>query len=86
MGQRHRGAGLRGLPGAGQNLVGPENAGFVAIMANFNQERLLPAAQCVAIAELALREAIRYAKEREAFGRPIAGFPASVLQSSRAAQ
>ncbi len=57
-----------------ENLIGPENAGFVAIMTNFTQERLLLAAQCVAIAELALREAHAYSKERQAFGRPIAGF------------
>ncbi len=56
------------------NLVGIENAGFLAIMTNFTQERLMLAGQCVAIAELALREAASYAKERKAFGRPIAGF------------
>ncbi|MGE0786215.1 MAG: acyl-CoA dehydrogenase family protein [Sandaracinaceae bacterium] len=57
-----------------ENRIGPENAGFIAIMTNFTQERLLLAVQCVAIAELALSESARYAKEREAFGRPIAGF------------
>ncbi len=56
------------------NLVGIENAGFIAIMTNFTQERLMLAGQCVAIAELALREASAYAKQRQAFGRPIAGF------------
>jgi acyl-CoA dehydrogenase len=57
-----------------ENLVGVENGGFVAIMMNFATERLLLAGQCVAIATLALAEATRYAKEREAFGRPLAGF------------
>lgn len=57
-----------------ENLVGLENAGFIAIMTNFTQERLMLAGQCVAVAELALREAASYAKERQAFGRPIAGF------------
>jgi acyl-CoA dehydrogenase len=57
-----------------ENLIGVENAGFLAIMTNFTQERLLLAGQCVAIAELALREAAAYAKERAAFGRPLAGF------------
>lgn len=56
------------------NLIGAENTGFLAIMMNFTQERLLIAGQCVAIAELALAEAAAYAKERRAFGRPIAGF------------
>jgi acyl-CoA dehydrogenase len=57
-----------------RNLVGEENAGFAAIMVNFVTERLLLAGQCVAIAELAYREAVAYARERHAFGRPIAGF------------
>jgi acyl-CoA dehydrogenase len=56
------------------NRVGVENGGFIAIMTNFTQERLMLAGQCVAIAELALREASAYAKERRAFGRPIGGF------------
>jgi acyl-CoA dehydrogenase len=56
------------------NLVGEENQGFLAIMMNFVTERLLLAAQCVAIAELALRESIAYARAREAFGRRITAF------------
>ena len=56
------------------NLIGEENEGFVAIMQNFAAERLYLAAQCVAIAELAYRETIAYAKEREAFGKPLSGF------------
>lgn len=56
------------------NLIGIEGAGFIAIMTNFTQERLMLAGQCVAIAELALSEATDYAKARQAFGRPIAGF------------
>jgi acyl-CoA dehydrogenase len=55
------------------NLVGPENAGFFAIMTNFGSERLYLAAQCVAIAELAYRETVAYAKAREAFGKPLTG-------------
>jgi acyl-CoA dehydrogenase len=56
------------------NLLGEENAGFVPIMMNFAVERLLLAGNCVAIAELAYREAIAYARERHAFGKPITGF------------
>lgn len=56
------------------NLIGAEGTGFVAIMMNFVAERLLIAAQCVAIAELALRESVAYSKEREAFGKPLTGF------------
>lgn len=55
------------------NLVGPQNAGFLAIMTNFASERLYLAAQCVAIAELAYRESVAYAKVREAFGKTLMG-------------
>ncbi|HJK98783.1 MAG TPA: acyl-CoA dehydrogenase family protein [Polyangiaceae bacterium LLY-WYZ-14_1] len=54
--------------------IGLENAGFIALMANFTQERLLLAAQCVAIATLAFRESVAYARERRAFGRNLSGF------------
>lgn len=57
-----------------ENLIGLENAGFAAIMMNFTHERLMIAGQCVAIAELAYREAVRYAKERRAFGKTLTGF------------
>jgi acyl-CoA dehydrogenase len=56
------------------NLLGEENAGFVAIMQNFATERLFLAGNCVAIAELAYRESVAYAKEREAFGKSLTGF------------
>ncbi|MFO0663491.1 MAG: acyl-CoA dehydrogenase family protein [Polyangiaceae bacterium] len=57
-----------------ENLIGEENAGFLAIMANFATERLHLAGQCVAIAELAYRESVTYAKQREAFGKSLMGF------------
>ncbi len=56
------------------NLIGDENMGFYAIMMNFASERIYLAGQCVAIAELAYRESIRYAKERHAFGKSLMGF------------
>jgi acyl-CoA dehydrogenase len=56
------------------NLIGQENAGFAPIMMNFATERLLLAGSCVAIAELAYRESIAYARDRRAFGKPIMGF------------
>ncbi|HRG95385.1 MAG TPA: acyl-CoA dehydrogenase family protein [Polyangiaceae bacterium] len=56
------------------NLIGEENMGFYAIMMNFASERIFLAGQCVAIAELAYRESIRYAKERQAFGKSLMGF------------
>jgi acyl-CoA dehydrogenase len=56
------------------NRIGPENGAFPMIMTNFAAERLMLAGQCVAIAELAYREAIAYARERQAFGKPLTGF------------
>jgi len=56
-----------------ENLLGNENEGFAVAMSNFAGERLLLAAQCVAIAELAYREATAYARERRAFGKALAG-------------
>src|SRR5688572_25992355 len=56
------------------NRIGPEHGAFPMIMMNFASERLALAAQCVAIAELAYRESIAYARERQAFGKPIMGF------------
>lgn len=54
--------------------VGPEGGGFATLMRNFQTERLALAAYGAATAELALEEALRYTRERHAFGRPIAKF------------
>lgn len=56
------------------NRLGPPGSGFLALMTNFESERLLLAVQGHALAEVALDEAVRYAKERAAFGRPIGKF------------
>ena len=57
-----------------ENLLGEENRGFAGIMSNFQKERLYLAVEAHAVAELALELAIRYAKERVAFGKPLVGF------------
>jgi acyl-CoA dehydrogenase len=54
-----------------ENLIGVENTGFFAIMANFQSERLMLASMANMTSEMALSEAIRYAKERQTFGRSI---------------
>jgi acyl-CoA dehydrogenase len=53
------------------NLIGEENAGFRAIMLNFNDERLHMAASCVGFARICLDEAIAWARERVTFGKPL---------------
>jgi acyl-CoA dehydrogenase len=55
------------------NRIGDENMGFLAIMINFATERLFLAGQCVAIAELAYRESVKYARDRKAFGKTLMG-------------
>ncbi|HET9063395.1 MAG TPA: acyl-CoA dehydrogenase family protein [Candidatus Binatia bacterium] len=56
------------------NLIGELDQGFLYIMMNFVTERLALAAQCVAIAELAYRESIAYARTREAFDKRLTAF------------
>ena len=56
------------------NRVGREGTGFVTLMRNFQAERLALAFYGHATAELALEEALRWARERKAFGRPLVGF------------
>jgi len=54
------------------NLVGEENAGFKAIMLNFNSERLAMAVMAVRYAQICLDEAANWARERHTFGAPLA--------------
>lgn len=54
------------------NLIGSENAGFFIIMTNFQMERLNLAVMANMTSQMALEEAIRYAGERSAFGKPLA--------------
>lgn len=56
------------------NLLGEEGKGFRYIMEKFNQERLEVCVKCLALAEECFKEALNYAKVREAFGRPIGNF------------
>jgi citronellyl-CoA dehydrogenase len=57
-----------------RNLLGHENAGFYYIMTNFQGERLVAALMGNMAMEIALKDAIQYGTEREAFGRPIGTF------------
>lgn len=52
-----------------ENLIGPENGGFIGIMRNFNSERLGMAHGCCAMARVALKEAMDWAQQRETFGK-----------------
>ena len=57
-----------------ENLIGEENHGFYAIMNNFQAERLQLAVMANMTSQLALEASIQYANQREAFGKPLAGF------------
>lgn len=56
------------------NRLGSEGSGFLTLMKNFQNERLGLAIQGYVIAEICLEEAIRYACERNAFGRTLNKF------------
>ncbi|BAE46215.1 acyl-CoA dehydrogenase family protein [Rhodococcus erythropolis] len=51
-----------------------EGQGFIQLMEQLPQERLLVAVSNVAAMELCLTETLRYVRDRSAFGRPIWGF------------
>ena len=53
------------------NLLGQEGEGYRIALANLEAGRIGIAAQSVGMARSALEAALRYAKEREAFGKPI---------------
>jgi alkylation response protein AidB-like acyl-CoA dehydrogenase len=57
-----------------ENLLGEEGEGFIYLMMNLPQERLIIAAQAVAACEMILEMCLDYAKTREAFGKPIGKF------------
>ena len=54
-----------------EDRIGEEGKGFSYILHSLNPERLLVAAEAVAIGQDALRRAAKYAAERVVFGRPI---------------
>jgi acyl-CoA dehydrogenase len=57
-----------------ENLLGIENEGFKYIMEDFQLERIIMAIVCVALADKALEDTIKYSKERIQFNKPLAEF------------
>lgn len=57
-----------------ENLLGVEGRGFAYLMQNLPQERLSIAIGAQAGAQRALDEAIRFTRDRKAFGKPIIDF------------
>jgi len=55
-------------------LGGQEGMGFIQLMQELPQERLIVALAGIAAMELAMQETLAYTKERQAFGKPIFAF------------
>ena len=60
-----------GLPVPLADRIGEEGRGFDYILHGMNPERILVGAEAVGLGRAALARAVRYAKERVVFGRPI---------------
>ena len=59
-----------------ENLLGEEGMGIKIALATLEVSRIGIAAQAVGIAQGAFEEAVKYARERRTFGRPLAGHQA----------
>ncbi|WP_134321667.1 acyl-CoA dehydrogenase family protein [Cumulibacter soli] len=59
------------LPVSIEDRVGEEGKGFYYLLDGLNPERMLVAAEALGIGRASLNAAVRYANEREVFGRPI---------------
>jgi alkylation response protein AidB-like acyl-CoA dehydrogenase len=57
-----------------ENLVGDEGKGFYQLMHFFDITRIMVAAQALGLSQGCLDEAVRYARERTAFGKPLGSF------------
>jgi cyclohexanecarboxyl-CoA dehydrogenase len=60
-----------GLPVAAESLIGGEGEGFIRCMQGFEFSRAVIGLMCIACASAGLEEALAYARDREAFGKPI---------------
>lgn len=58
------------------SIIGQEGRGWHAILDTLNNERIFIAATCVGLGQGALDDAVVYARDRMAFGRPIGQFQA----------
>ncbi len=62
---------FQGVRVPASHRIGDEGSGFIALMQNFQNERLALAFMGHTTAEIALHDAVAYAKERRTFGKPI---------------
>ncbi len=52
-------------------LLGEENLGFMYLMQNFQSERIIACTSATSGADLMMKEAIQYGRDRKAFGKPL---------------
>ena len=67
---------LDGARAPADAVVGQEGRGWYHLLATLDEERILCAAMYVGITSAVLDQALQYARDREAFGRPIGAFQA----------
>ncbi|MFI7589891.1 acyl-CoA dehydrogenase family protein [Spongisporangium articulatum] len=65
------------------NLLGEEGRGYANFLAALDEGRIAIAALAVGVAQGCVDESVRYAQDREAFGRSIAGFQAIAFKIAR---
>jgi cyclohexanecarboxyl-CoA dehydrogenase len=63
-----------GLPVAADRMIGDPGEGFVSVMQGFDYSRAIIGLACLGAAQASLDEALRWARDREAFGQPIGRF------------
>ncbi len=63
---------FQNTPVPANNVLGEEGRGFRYAMETLDDSRITIGAQCVGIGQAALEAAVRYAQQRESFGKPIA--------------
>jgi acyl-CoA dehydrogenase len=68
-----------------QNILGRLDYGFYDLLPMLNNERILVAAICLGLAQAAFADALEYARQRHASGRPIGQFQAIQHELARTA-
>jgi len=63
-----------GLPVPCEALIGEQGGGFVSVMQGFDYSRAILGLACLGAAKASLEEALQWARDREAFGKPIGTF------------
>ncbi|MGH9114861.1 MAG: acyl-CoA dehydrogenase family protein, partial [Acidimicrobiales bacterium] len=63
-----------GLPVGPDRMIGAQGAGFVSVMQGFDYSRAVIGLACLGAAQASLDETLQWARDRQAFGRPIGRF------------